>query len=68
MFTRSAVFATLGPPCPAGQHEWRRLGTWTVYCRRCYHHHATACCCPARGPCRGRAQLGRRGRAMRSYA
>jgi hypothetical protein len=54
MFTRSAVFATLGPPCPAGQHEWRRLGTWTVYCRRCYHHHATACCCPACAPAAAR--------------
>ena len=55
MLTRSAVFAALGPPCSAGPHEWRRLGTWTVYCRRCYHHHATACRCPACAPAARRA-------------
>jgi hypothetical protein len=50
MFTHSAIFAALGPPCPGVRHEWRRMGTWTVYCRRCYHHHRTACRCPACAP------------------
>jgi hypothetical protein len=54
MFTRSAVFASLGPPCTDAPHEWRRLGTWTVYCRRCYHHHRTACRCPACAPAAAR--------------
>ena len=54
MLTRAAVFAALGPLCPKGQHEWRRLGTWTVYCRRCYHHHLTACRCPACAPAAAR--------------
>jgi hypothetical protein len=58
MFTRSAVFADLGPPCPKGQHEWRRMGTWTVYCRRCYHHHVTACRCPACAPAAARRAPG----------
>jgi len=54
MTTRAAVFAHLGLPCPNEQHEWRRLGTWTVYCRRCYHHHLTACRCPACAPAAAR--------------
>jgi hypothetical protein len=54
MFTHSAVFADLGPPCPGVRHEWRRMGTWTVYCRRCSHHHRTACRCPACAPAEAR--------------
>jgi hypothetical protein len=50
MGTRSAVFDGLGPPCAAALHEWERLGTWTVYCRRCYHHHGRVCRCPACTP------------------
>jgi hypothetical protein len=50
MGTRSAVFDGFGPPCASVPHEWQRLGTWTVYCRRCYHHHRRACRCPACAP------------------
>ena len=50
MGTQSAVFDGLGPPCAAARHEWERLGTWTVYCRRCYHHHGRVCRCPACAP------------------
>ena len=50
MGTRSAVFDGFGPPCAAARHEWERLGTWTVYCRRCYHHHLRDCHCPACTP------------------
>jgi hypothetical protein len=54
MFTRFAVFDSLGPPCRDARHEWRILGTWTVYCRRCYHHHRKACRCPACAPASAR--------------
>jgi hypothetical protein len=50
MGTRSAVFDGFGPSCARVPHEWQRLGTWTVYCRRCYHHHWRACRCPACAP------------------
>jgi hypothetical protein len=50
MGTRSTVFDGFGPPCARVSHEWQRLGTWTVYCRRCYHHHWRACRCPACAP------------------
>ena len=50
MGTRSAGFNGFGPPCAATLHEWERLGTWTVYCRRCYHHHGRVCRCPACAP------------------
>ena len=50
MGTRSAIFDVFGPPCVGVPHEWQRLGTWTVYCRRCYHHHLRACRCPACAP------------------
>ena len=57
MFTRSTVFDNLGPPCREARHEWQRLGTWTVYCRRCYHHHRKACRCPACAPASARRAL-----------
>ena len=50
MGTRSAVFDVFGPPCAGVPHQWERLGTWIVYCRRCYHHHWRACRCPACAP------------------
>lgn len=54
MGTRSAVFNVFGPPCSEALHEWQRLGTWTIYCRRCYHHHQRACRCPACAPATAR--------------
>ncbi len=54
MGTRAAVFDSLGPPCAGALHEWQRLGTWTVYCRHCYHHHRRACRCPACVPAAAR--------------
>ncbi len=54
MGTQSAVFDVFGPPCTGMPHEWQRLGTWTVHCRRCYHHHLRACRCPACAPATAR--------------
>jgi hypothetical protein len=54
MASQSTAFTKLGPPCTGKAHEWRRMGTWTVYCRRCYQHHLTACRCPACAPAAAR--------------
>lgn len=54
MGTRLAVFDVIGPPCAGALHEWERLGTWTIYCRHCYHHHMQACRCPACAPATAR--------------
>lgn len=66
MGTRAAVFDRIEPPCAGALHEWQRLGTWTVYCRRCYHHHGQACRCPACAPAAARRPK-RRTKAVVSY-